>query len=371
MVLGFVLAGLLRADGPGRRVLAYYVPYDPTSWASFEAHADAIDILGVQAVTIDACGGLSSRDDPTLRRTARERGVRVFPSLLTSSGWLNHQLLTDQPTSTHAVDQIANYVVDQDDDGFDLDLEAVDPGDRDALSAFVTNLAAALHANQKTLSLALPAKDRDVTVGWAGAYDYAALGAQADLVTIMTYDYHGSWSGPGSVAPYTWVSRVTAFATRQIPPSKVLVGLAFYGYDWNLSSGMTRALRFDQAAELAGRYGVDIQQDPATLSATFGFQAAAGDPPPISSGLGPLHHPITQHNAEPCGIQPPPTPVPTRVIPPALPDAIQDHEVWFEDGAATTQRLGLVDQYSAAGVAAWRLGEEDPAVWDALVAWRQ
>jgi len=127
----------------------------------------------------------------------------------------------------NALDQIVSYTVAEDYDGFDLDLEGVDPADRDALTAFVASAGDALHANGKLLTLAIPPKERDVTVGWAGAYDYAALGAQADLVTIMAYEYRGPFSGPGSVAPFDWVQRVTRFATSQIPPDKVLLGLAF------------------------------------------------------------------------------------------------------------------------------------------------
>ena len=32
----------------GRRVLAYYVPYDPTSWATLVAHPEAIDVVAAQ-----------------------------------------------------------------------------------------------------------------------------------------------------------------------------------------------------------------------------------------------------------------------------------------------------------------------------------
>src|SRR5581483_3749130 len=40
----------IRAATTGRSVLAYYVPYDSTSWASMEAHADQIDFLATQTV---------------------------------------------------------------------------------------------------------------------------------------------------------------------------------------------------------------------------------------------------------------------------------------------------------------------------------
>src|SRR5919199_3395754 len=259
-----------RLDAQSRpRVLAYYVPYDPTSWASLQANASGFDTIGAQWVNIDACGNIASRDDLTLRRFADSQGLQVFPSLLTGSTSPNHAILTDPDVSQRASAEIVRYVVEENYPGFDLDFEGIDPGDRDAYTAFVAELGEALHAEGRALSLALPAKDRDVTVGWAGWADYAALGPLADLFTIMTYEYRGAWSGPGSVAPYDWVSRVIAFATREMPAHKVLVGLGFYGYDWNVGRGTARALSYWQATALADRYGVPIAFDPTTASTTF------------------------------------------------------------------------------------------------------
>ena len=215
------------------------------------------------------------------------------------------------------------------------------------------------------------AVDGDVTTGWAGAYDYAALGAHADLITVMAYDYRGAWSEPGPVAPYDWVEQVLAFATSQIPPEKVLLGLAFYGYDWNTTSGTVRALGYGPAARLAERYQVPINLDQATQSATFRYQAPAGDPPPAALPVPPLQHQITVREAPPCPVAvPAPTPTPT---PRPLPDpgAIKDHEVWLEESASAAARLGLADRYQAGGVATWRLGLEDPRVWVVLQRWRE
>ncbi len=360
-------AAALPAPAPARpRVLAYYVPYDPTSWASLAANPDAIDALGVQWVTIDACGNLGSRDDQTLNQFARAHGIGLFPSLLTGSRGLNHALLADDDTAAHAIDQIVAYTIAEGYDGFDLDLEGIAPEDRAAYSAFVAAVAAALHQQGKTLALALPAKSRDVTTGWAGAYDYAALGGSADLVTIMTYDDHGSWGEPGPVAPFDWVEAVIAFATSQIPADKVLIGLASYGYDWNVTSGGARSLSYSQAAALADRYQVPIVLDPATQSATFGYQAPAGDPAPTRAQPPPLQHQITERLAPPCPVPgPPPAPPPAPTpSPPA--GELQDHVVWLEESASAAARLGLVDRYHTGGVADWRLGLEDPRLWSVL-----
>src|SRR5665647_3447511 len=218
-----------------RAVLGYYVPYDPSSWASFQARAAGLDYVGAQWASVDACGNVGSQDDITLIAYAEAHGVKVLPSLLTSSGWLNHQLLTDPSTTDHFLNQIVSYVEEMGYPGLDLDLEGINAEDRDGFSSFVAELADALHQRGKILTLAIPAKASDVRTGWGGPYDYAALGKHADLILLMTYDY--SWSsGPaGSIAPQEWVDKVAAYAASQMPAEKVLIGLAFYGYDWNVT----------------------------------------------------------------------------------------------------------------------------------------
>jgi spore germination protein YaaH len=40
--------------------------------------------------------------------------------------------------------------------------------------------------------------------------------------------------------------------------------------------------------------------------------------------------------------------------------------LWREDSALLAERLSLVDEYGLAGWAAWRLGFDSPALWEAL-----
>jgi spore germination protein YaaH len=186
----------------------------------------------------------------------------------------------------------------------------------------------------------------------------------------MTYAYSGPWGDPGSVAPYDWVDQVLAFATGQIAPDKVLLGLAFYGYDWNTTSGGSRALTYPQAAALAERHQVPIVLDPETQSGTFRYQAPAGEPPPTLARPAPPRHEITVREPPPCPVTGPgPSPTPTpRSAPP--PGAVQEHEVWIEESAGAAARLGLAERHRAGGVGTWRLGQEDPHVWAAFEQWR-
>jgi spore germination protein YaaH len=353
-----------------RQLLGYYVPYDAASWSSLQAHATELDLVAAQWVTVDPCGGLASTDDQTLKQFAAQHGVKVVPSLLTLSGWLNHRLLTEPEVTDQFQSAIVDYVLSEDYAGFDLDLEGVDADDRDALSSFVDRLALALHEHGKLLTLAIPAKDKDVRSGWAGPYDYAALGAAADLVTIMAYEYRGPFSGPGSVAPYDWVERVTAYASSQMPPERILLGLAFYGYDWNTTSGGTRSVGYPQVVALVEHYQAEPAFDPRAQSLTFTYEAPAGQRTPTEPAPARPTHALTRREPPPCDtVAPATTPVPVRVRP-ALPGTMQTHEVWLEESISAAARLALVDRYGAAGAAAWRLGLEDPAVWDAVAHWR-
>lgn len=357
----------IRAPVTGRTVLAYYVPYDSTSWASLEAHVDQIDYLATQTVFADVCGGISMQDDRTLQAFATAHGIRVLPSIFTYDRAINHKLLTDEATTAQTIRTLTSYVVENDYAGLDVDLENIAPGDRNALTSFVRQLSAALHAKGKLLTMAVPAKTAEVKTGLAAAYDEAALAPHVDLVTIMSYDY--SWSGgpPGAISPDSWVDRVIGYAAKQFPREKVLMGVGFYGYDWNVTNGgRARSLRYPQAEALADRYGATIALDPATRSATFRYAARPGDPP-VPSLAGPaLNHDVQQ-------TRPPPCPVPTQTpAPPSKPtwELPGQHVVWLEDARSLSARLQLVQRHQTAGIAAWRLGQEDPAAWTTIRDWR-
>src|SRR5215207_3722791 len=110
-----LLSGLMgpaaQPAGVPRHVLAYYVPYDATSWQSLQAHPESIDTIAAQWVTVDACGNLSSREDDTVKEFADAHGLTIVPSLLTLSPWLNQRILGNQDVAANAIEQIVAYTV--------------------------------------------------------------------------------------------------------------------------------------------------------------------------------------------------------------------------------------------------------------------
>jgi spore germination protein YaaH len=185
----------------------------------------------------------------------------------------------------------------------------------------------------------------------------------------MAYEYRGPFSGPGSVAPFDWVRRVTAFAASQIPANKLLLGLAFYGYDWNTTSGGSFSVGYPRATQIASYYHVAPGFDGVQQSLTFSYTADPGDREPAPVRSPPPSHVITSRTAAPCDVVPPAQPRPTPAPTPA-PDTPQTHEVWIEDAGSVAARVSLAFNYGARGVGTWRLGLEDPEVWSVFAQWR-
>ena len=155
-------------------------------------------------------------------------------------------------------------------------------------------------------------------------HDYAGLGAAADFVLLMTYEWGYAAGEPMAVAPLPQVRQVLDYAVTEIPAGKILLGIPNYGYDWPLPfrQGETRgrSLSNQEAVALAVRYGAEIQYDEAAQAPFFFYTAGDG-------GL---------------------------------------HVVWFEDGRSAEAKLRLVAEYGFHGAGYWNLMRPFAQGWTVL-----
>lgn len=146
-------------------------------------------------------------------------------------------------------------------DGIDIDYESLPATQKANFTALVQSLAQKLHAVGKKLSVTVyPKQNANATWDGPGAEDYAAIGAVADSVKIMAYDYHHDASAPGAVTPLDWLDKVATYAETLIPSSKILIGLPWYGYDWP-ASGTASTATFASATQVALNNGVTPTRD--------------------------------------------------------------------------------------------------------------
>ncbi len=264
-------------------------------------------------------GELIAIDDERLIRTAEEFGAEPVLVLtpFSEGGTFNNQLvnalLQNENVQQRIIQNLLTVMRQKRYAGVDVDFEYVLATDRDAYVAFIERLTTEMNANGFYVTIALPPKVSDDQPGllYEGV-DYAGLGAAANQVLLMTYEWGYTYSTPQAVAPIPSVRRVLDYGVSRIPANKIYMGLPNYGYDWPLPhvQGVTRATSIGniQAVEIAAANGAVIRYDDVAQSPFFNY---------MSEGIS--------------------------------------HEVWFEDVRSMQVRFEIIEEYGFLGGGYWNL----------------
>lgn len=294
-----------------------------SSFAAFQAHYRQVSTIYPTYYDCDTTSGATvGRDDPLITRWAMARGVAVQPRYNCQTPAMVHQLVSDPLRRQLLINDLAGLVDRYGYDGINLDLEKGAPGDRDGLSALVEGLAAALHARGARLSVDVSPKVRDVPNHPRSTFfDYVALARHADEVIVMSWGLHWTTSGPGPLIDIRWYTSVYDYVSSLPNRGRFVLGAPNYGLDWPAGGGPSHpatALDWGALQALLARTGAQPVFDAASGEWHFGYTDAVGVP----------------------------------------------HEVWFSDAASLDTHLALAAPRGLAGVALWRSGQEDPALWE-------
>src|SRR5205814_3726222 len=104
-------------------------------------------------------------------------------------------------------------------DGVDIDYENLwQASDRAGLTALLAELAIAMHAQGKEVSMAVPSLDHEAS---DNGYDYGALAQSVDRIHLMGYDFHAIGSDhAGPIAPLGWLRGVLTHVQQVSQPGK-------------------------------------------------------------------------------------------------------------------------------------------------------
>ena len=255
----------------------------------------------------------------------RTLGIPLVPSIAnrTNGQWAYEpvaNILHNPAAMTRHINDIVTLVQRERYDGIDIDYEDLPATDRQAFTTFVTRLADALHDKNKILTIAVFAKTTDAGEdGRNAGQNYAAIGAAADEVRIMAYDYNWSGSTPGPVAPLPWVREVLTYAKTQIPAEKIVLGVAVSGYDW-VDGGQGEVVTWIQCFGRARAFNATSQYDRLSQSPYFKYTDAQG----------------------------------------------RQHEVWYENAESTATKLEVAKAAGIRGVFLWMISSEDDRTWATL-----
>lgn len=256
-----------------------------------------------------------------LERLMGRKAIRPLIQNYDLSSEVANKLINDTKAMTRAINRMAIYLAENGLKGLNLDLEGIKYTNKDKFNKFILMLAETFHKKDLELDLSIPAKtenNKDKT--WSGAYQYDFLGQFADRIMLMAYDYHWVGGTPGPIAPLSWVRDVIDYAIIEIPLEKIYLGIVFYGYDWELNGeNKARGLVYSQIKELQNKYKTEVEWDQEAQSPYLKYTIDG-----------------------------------------------KKHEVWFENSQSIRKKLELVKEFQLSGVAFWRLGQEDPEVWQVV-----
>ena len=187
---------------------------------------------------ITPSGGLVPLGDEMLLAAAGRYGVTPWMHLstLTEAGnfssALGRQLLTDPEGQAMLIQSVERTMLNKGYRGLDVDFEYLPADLAQPYAAFITALRARLAPYGWPVTVAVaPKRSSDQPGLLYEGHDYPALGAAADFVLLMTYEWGYTYGPPMAVAPLPQVQQVLSYALSVIPAEKLFLGVPTYGYD--------------------------------------------------------------------------------------------------------------------------------------------
>lgn len=228
-----------------REVLAYYSNTSLaqgmlSSQAALERDGDLIHILSPLWYTVNAQGMIQA-DGGGPRNEAldqvRPKGTKIVPvvrNLGNTNGFLASAALQKK-----AQDNIVNLISTNKYHGIQIWFTGLSAADKSVMTDFANGLSTRLKSIDKMLIVSVPVKE-DGGKDIAAAYDFAAIATVADRVVLQAFDKNNLSTAAGPVSPIDWVkSNVDLAVSAGIPASKMLLGIATYGYEWTKTTTPT------------------------------------------------------------------------------------------------------------------------------------
>lgn len=367
-----------------------WIPYwrTATGTADVFPHLDQLTEVNPFVYTIKSDGTLVDNgpldQDPwkSFIVQAKAKKVRVIPSIMTSNGDLVHEILSDKKKRKAHEDAIVKLVKQGGFDGIDLDYEGKLAETRPYFTLFIKELYAKLGNKwlMCTIEARTPAEDRFLTVPQYLEYanDFKAMNKYCDRVRFMTYDQgridlklNASSTEPYvPIADTRWVEKTIKLAKKDIAAKKIVIGVATYGYEYDLTIygdgyEYDRLWAFNPgyALQAAAQYHVQPARNQAgemhiSYVVTPGMQTL---PAPDATSSAETMRPVASS-----GVQ-------LAAAAMALASSTNTHATMryatWSDAGAIAEKIALAKKLGVRGVAIFKLdGGEDQGLWGILPA---
>ncbi len=311
-----------RKKSPDNEVrLAFYTNGDPYSYASLQQHAAQITHLCPEWMTVmNGMGDLQIDGDTRLLKLAATKGIALMPLLtnLVGDTWQPEAIenLAHGPPARRDefIQRVLSVLRSAKASGVVIDWQQIDPAYKKDVTKFIDKFADALHDDNKELWLCVqPGQELDYI-------DFDALSDNVDRFVAMLFDETSDTDPPGPLASRSWFEGWLRVLLQDSDTKQWIIALGSYGYDWTIGAKKAELISFSEAMSRAN----DAEIKSAEVA-------------------GPSYSPYFYFQ-----------------------DEDKEHAVWFLDAATFLNQLREARDQKAGGFALYRLGSEDPAIWDAL-----
>ncbi len=310
----------LAAKGGGDRpyVFAFYVNWDRASIVSLRNNiAHLTHLLPEWLIVQDAKGDIDDETDNTVVAIARQANLPII-AMLTNyrDGWQDadvRQMLGNPELRHTLIENILSNLQEHKFQGINIDFEQLKKSDAPLLVQFMQQLKARLGPLGLLVTEDVPIED--------SAYDLKRLAQANDFLLPMIYDEHYQSGTPGPVASESWFEDHLDSLAKIVPPEKIVIGMGAYGYDWVIGSTTSAEIGFNEVMSDAVANGSNAKVE---------WDTDQGNP-------------VLRYSRD-----------------------NQQHEIWFLDGVTALNMAQAVHDGGFKGLGVWRLGAEDPAVWNVL-----
>jgi spore germination protein YaaH len=299
---------------------AFLLASTDQSFFDLEAHYQQIGVVYPTYFECGPGGAVTGNNWPLVTEWARARQIAVMPRLNCQNPTDEDEALGEPSAREAMINQLVGLCESDGFQGIQIDFEGAPPAEREPFTAFITALAARLHAIGDKVSTVVTAKTSNVTTGRAAMYNDAALAEVSDYVFVLDWGLHWTTSKPGGLAELPWFTKVADYAATMPDHNRFILGMPMYGLDWPNGGGPSNPatpLEYDNVVAEEGQWATVGEWEPVAAEPHFSYTDASGVP----------------------------------------------HTVWYIDQQALAARAELA-QSLGLGIGLWHLGSEDQSIWE-------
>lgn len=180
---------------PSRPIIVNGYAYPTITDRALNCALPFLTFLSPFSYSITPRGEIIAPDDKNMRAKANAAGVQTLMTVTniydgSFSTEALSTILADDEARERLISSILSELESKGYYGLNLDMEYIDPSDRESYNLFLREIAAILHDNNYILVTAVAPKYRSDQQGILyESHDYQVQGEVADYVVIMTYEW--------------------------------------------------------------------------------------------------------------------------------------------------------------------------------------